>query len=154
MLMEIVGTTTSAQVMTEALWALGEIGDVRAKGLIQQALLKERCREAAIEALGKLGGIESLETVVPFIGHDDVRLRLVAAKALERLLVRYRDEGLDYIVATILDRIVLESEAQVSVILTGCLRILGAPVPKHVTGRILHASLGRVTASQGRTRTS
>jgi hypothetical protein len=69
-------------------------------------------------------------------------------------LVRHRDDGLDHVVALVVEQIVLEQSAEVSVILTGCLRILGAPVPKHVTGRILHASLGRVNAAQGRTRTS
>ncbi|MEC9466791.1 MAG: HEAT repeat domain-containing protein [Myxococcota bacterium] len=154
MLMELVGTTTSPYILSEALWALGEIGDGRAEDLVRRALIQERCRAAAIEALGKLGGVKSLKEVVPCIEHDDERLRLGAAKALERLLVRHREQQLDSIVATIVDRIVLETQAEVSVVLTGCLRILGAPVPKHVTGRILNASLGRVTASQGRTRSS
>ena len=153
-LMELVGTTTSAQILSESIWALGQIADPRATSLMQRVLDEGRCREATIEALGKLGGLHSLDKVLTYVGHEDERLRLVTAKALERLLVRHRDDGLDHVVALIVEQIVLEQSAEVSVILTGCLRILGAPVPKHVTGRILHASLGRVNAAQGRTRTS
>jgi len=153
-LIELAASTAYEMVCGEAVWALGEIGDSRAIGIVQRALDGGRCRRVAIEALGKLGGLSSLQNIVVYLGHEEHELRLVSAKALERLFVRHRRAGLENVVARILDRLMVETDADINVVLTGCLRIVGAPVPQHVTGRILNASLGRINAAQMRTRKS
>lgn len=74
---------------------LGELGDLRALNLLQQALNSstDLVRASAVSALGELGNVEAAEYLFPLIDDPDWQVRHRIAQALHRLGAQ--GEGVD-----------------------------------------------------------
>lgn len=74
---------------------LGELGDLRALNLLQQALdsSTDLVRASAVSALGELGNVEAAEYLFPLVDDPDWQVRHRVAQALHRLGAQ--GEGVD-----------------------------------------------------------
>jgi len=71
-----------ANVRANAVWALGDIGDVRAVEPLIAALRDADVRWCAARALGELGDNRAVEPLIPLLGDADANVRVYAAGAL------------------------------------------------------------------------
>jgi HEAT repeat protein len=74
--------------------ALGELGSVRAANVVIDALRRNSARpEAVLQALGRIGRVESLPTVLEFLTHAQPGVRRAAIDAAMVLLEPSRPDG-------------------------------------------------------------
>ncbi|MDJ0618529.1 MAG: HEAT repeat domain-containing protein [Calothrix sp. MO_192.B10] len=80
-------TTGEWIVQFSIIATLGELGDTRAFGLLQEALVSdnELIKTAAISSLGELGDIQAIPLLAPYANHSDWQLRFRLVQALNRL---------------------------------------------------------------------
>jgi hypothetical protein len=83
------GETDAVEVIAEATWALGKLGDLRAVDSImvvwEEWGSNAKCRQAAIWALGRLGDPRSMPLLLAALQDTDNDVRWVAAEGLGQL---------------------------------------------------------------------
>jgi HEAT repeat protein len=84
---QIYQTTSEWIVQFSIIATLGELGDIRAFTLLQQALASdnELIKTAAISSLGELGNMEAIPLLAPYVNNPDWQLRFRLVQALNRL---------------------------------------------------------------------
>jgi HEAT repeat protein len=152
-LIELFATHPAVAVQSKAVWALGEIGSSRALEIIEAGFRAQRCLIPVIEALGKLGSLETLAQLTLALRDDDSDIRLTTAEAMHRLILRHMDDDHGALERYLLIALESEDDSRIGVVLISCLRQIGANIPKKLVQKALTVSM-RKAGSINRSRAS
>ncbi|MBT6177146.1 MAG: HEAT repeat domain-containing protein [Deltaproteobacteria bacterium] len=152
-LIELFANHPAIAVQSKAVWALGEIGASRAIEILEAGFRAQRCLMPVIEALGKVGTMETLAQLTLALRDDDADIRLTTAEAMHRLILRHMDDDHGALERYLLMALEAEDDSRIGVVLISCLRQIGANIPKKLVQKALTVSL-RKTGSISQARTS
>jgi HEAT repeat protein len=139
-LIELFATHPAVAVQSKAAWALGQIGSDRALEILEAAYRAQRCLMPVIEALGKVGSLETLAQLTIALRDTDADIRLMTAEAMHRLILRHMDEDHGALVNYLLATLETEDDSRVGVVLVSCLHQIGAEIPKKLVQKALTVS--------------
>ena len=140
-LIELFANHPAIAVQSKAVWALGEIGASRAIEILEAGFRAQRCLMPVIEALGKVGTMETLAQLTLALRDDDADIRLTTAEAMHRLILRHLDDDHGALERYLLMALEAEDDSRIGVVLISCLRQIGANIPKKLVQKALTVSM-------------
>ena len=147
-LIELFAKSKSLSVQSQAAWALGEIGALRALEILTAAFQAEHCLIPVIEALGKLGDEQTIAYLTVALRDANGDIRFTTAEAIHKLVTRLHHLDHSNLESYLLQALACESESRTGIVLISVLHRIDVKVPKPLIQKVLTTELRKGSIKQ------